>query len=56
MAVDIPELRNHPDVVFLSIQGTRRAADYLAGGNYFGVSDFTKTHDLQVIMMVTKCF
>lgn len=32
MAVDIPQLHYLKDVIVLSVQGPRRAADWLAGG------------------------
>ncbi|KAH7928507.1 hypothetical protein BV22DRAFT_1082792 [Leucogyrophana mollusca] len=35
-AVDKPELRHYTDVIVCSIQGTRRFADLLAGGDYDG--------------------
>lgn len=35
-AVDKPELRGYTDVIVLSTKGERRAADYLAGGDYDG--------------------
>ncbi|KAJ7781151.1 RNA dependent RNA polymerase-domain-containing protein [Mycena metata] len=35
-AVDRPELRHFTDVIVLSVKGSRRAADYLSGGDYDG--------------------
>ncbi|KAK7061800.1 RNA-dependent RNA polymerase [Favolaschia claudopus] len=35
-AVDRPELRHYTDVIVLSVKGSRRAADYLSGGDYDG--------------------
>ncbi|KAJ8086723.1 hypothetical protein PM082_005546 [Marasmius tenuissimus] len=35
-AVDCPQLRNYTGIIFFSTKGSRRAADYLGGGDYDG--------------------